>query len=87
MWLFLRCDRHASISVTLFETANDVLKVLEWFIAFANSQKFVGFLFDWDRIGHHETGIFRGFPAIRRHYFVRADAYSWRCRAGKAAII
>jgi hypothetical protein len=62
-------------------------RVLERFIAFVTSQASVGFLFDWDRIGHYEAGIFRSFLAIRNHYFVRANAYSWTECAGKAAIL
>jgi hypothetical protein len=62
-------------------------KVLEGFIAFVTSQASVGFLFGWDRIGHYEAVIFRGFPVIRDHYFVRADAHSWPQCAGKAAIL
>jgi hypothetical protein len=59
--------------------------VLEWFIAFVASQASVGFMINWDRIGHYEAGIFRGVPVIRHHYFVRADAYSWPEYAGKTA--
>lgn len=62
-------------------------RVLEWFIAFVTSQASVGFMFDWDRIGHYEACIVRGVPVIRHHYFVRADAYSWPEYAGKAATL
>jgi hypothetical protein len=62
-------------------------RVLEWFIAFVTSQASVGFMVDWDRIGQHEAGIFRGVPVIRHDYFVRADPYSWPECTGKAAIL
>jgi hypothetical protein len=58
-----------------------------WFIAFVTSQASVEFMFDWDRIGHYEAGIFLGVPVIHHHYFVRADAYSWPECAGKAATL